>query len=119
MRPGPRRTKKLIVAFHFCRSESSSAGARWKCDACRTQGLERRRRCGFLPEAERGEARLVWVHGTVGVQECPVSYVRPESLELVERFAVWKASGSGGWAEMNARVADAFQMLEEEVRNGE
>ena len=49
-----RPTKKLIVAFHFLRGD----GARWECDACRRQGLEARRRCGFLPEERRGAKRI-------------------------------------------------------------
>jgi hypothetical protein len=38
------------------------------------------------------------------------------SAELVERFFVWKASGAGGWSELSARHADAFQVLEDEWR---
>lgn len=115
MRTERGRTKKLIVAFHFLRKDQ----ARWKCDACRQQGLERRRRCGFLPKSERGEARLVWVQGQMGVDECPKSLVSPESVEFVERFLVWKASGGGGWGELMARESDGFQLLEEEWRAGE
>jgi hypothetical protein len=66
---------------------------------------------------QRGEAKLVWVHGRTGVDECPKSLVTAESMELVERFFVWKASGAGGWSELTAREADAFQVLEEEWRS--
>ncbi len=112
MRAERGRAKKLIVAFHFLRTDQ----ARWKCDACREQGLDVKRRCGFLPEERRGEARLVWVKGRTGVQECPKSFGTPASAELVERFFVWKASGAGGWSALSARQADAFQVLEEEWR---
>ena len=107
-----RRTKKLIVAFHFVRTDQ----ARWKCDACRQQGLDVKRRCGFLAEELRGASRLVWVKGRAGVQECPKSFVTAASVELVEQFFVWKASGAGGWGELTARQADAFEALEVEWR---
>jgi hypothetical protein len=104
------RTKKLTVAFHFFRAEHAA----WNCDACRKQGLERRRRCGFLPEAERGPARLVWARGRVGTDECPRSAVTPESLALLEAYFAWKAWGVR--RELSAREADAFGALEEEWR---
>ena len=107
------RKKKLTVAFHFLRAEQ----ARWKCEDCRKQGLERRRRCGFLPESERGERKLVWAHGRAGVDECPKSLVTPASAEMVEKYFVWKASGAMAWAELTAREADAFQMFDEEWRS--
>lgn len=119
MRAERRRTKKLIVAFHFLRSDQS----RWKCEECRKQGLDARRRCGFLPEDRRGPRKLVWIRNKTGTEECPKSLMTPASAELVERFWVWKACGSGGWTELTACEADAFQALEEECRaeiaNGE
>jgi len=80
------------------------------------QGLEQRRRCGFLPEGKRGPARLVWVQGKTGTDECPKSLTTAASAELVERFFVWKASGAGSWDKLSAREADAFVVLEEEWR---
>lgn len=112
MRAERGRAKKLIVAFHFFRTEQAG----WKCDACRKQGLEKRRRCGFLPEAERGPARLVWVRGRAASEECPKSLVTPETLALLESHVAWKASGGSGWRELGAREADAFLALEEEWR---
>lgn len=101
--------KKLIVAFHFLRGDQAG----WRCDACRRQGLERRRRCGFLAEGERGPARLVWARGRAAAEECPKSLVTPESVELVERFFASRLVGGG---EMTAREADAFVILEQEWR---
>ncbi len=60
---------------------------------------------------------MIWVHGRTGVDECPKSFVTAASVELVEKFLAWKASGAGGWGELSARCADAFQVLEEEWRN--
>jgi hypothetical protein len=98
-----------MVAFHFLRGE----GSRWKCDACRKQGLEKRRRCGFLPQEQRGPKRIVWARGRAAAEECPKSLVTAASIELVERYfasKVWR------WSDPTARDADAFMLLEEELR---
>ena len=102
-------TKKLIVAFHFLRGD----GSRWECDACRKQGLEVRRRCGFLPEEQRGARRIVWARGAASTEECPKSLMTAESIELLERFL---AARAWGWRDPTAREADAFLALEQELR---
>ena len=78
--------------------------------------MERRRRCGFLPEAERGGARVVWARGSAATDECPKSAVTAESLELLEKWAVWKLSGAAGLGDVRAREAEGFLVLEEESR---
>ena len=112
MRTERGRAKKLIVAFHFLRGD----GSRWKCDACQKQGLEARRRCGFLPEALREAKRIVWARGRVMAEECPKSLVSAESIELLEKCFARKAFGSSGWPDPTAREADAFLALEAELR---
>lgn len=109
MRAERRSTKKLIVAFHFLRGD----GARWACDACRKQGLEARRRCGFLPEDRRSAKRVVWARGTASTEECPKSLITAESVALLERFVaakIWE------WKDPTACEADAFVVLEHELR---
>lgn len=111
MRVERERKKKLIVAFHFLRAERANAG--WRCEQCRRQGLEARRRCGFLPDEARGTARVVWARGRVATEECPTSWVTPASVEFVEKFFAWKAMGA---RELTAREAEAFIVLEQELR---
>lgn len=101
-----------MVAFHFYRT--SQAG--WKCDQCRRQGLDVRRRCGFLAAEKRGPKKLVWVRGRVSSEECPKSLVTPASVELLEKFFGWKFAGGGSLLEMPAKEADAFLILEGEWR---
>ena len=84
MRAQRDRKKKLIVAFHF--QFANRAG--WDCDACRKNGLETRRRCGFLPSEARGEPRLVWIRKRAQTDECPRSMVTGESQSLLEEFFV-------------------------------
>ena len=101
-----------MVAFHFL--NGSQAG--WTCEQCRRQGLEATRRCGWLPEEQRGARRPVWVRGRASAEECPTSLVTPQSIEWVERFFVWKLLGNGSVTELPAKVADALLMLEKEWR---
>ena len=112
MRTIGRRTKKLVVAFHF--QFSNQAG--WKCDACRKSGLESKRRCGWL---KGGDAVIsgapVWARGRTAVSTCPKSYVTPESLGLLEQFYAWKLFGNTDPNTLPARTVDAFFVLEKEL----
>jgi len=58
----------------------------------------------------------VWARGGVATEECPTSLVTAESLELLEKYFVWKVSRGSGLLEMRAREADAFFTLEEELK---
>jgi hypothetical protein len=106
------RKKKLIVAFHF----HSASQAGWKCEQCRRQGLEEKRRCGWLPEERRGPSRVVWVRARVSAEECPTSLVTPQSLEWLEKFHVWKFAGGRELDRLPAKDVDAFVTLEKEWR---
>ncbi len=87
-----RRKKKLVVAFHF----QSGNEAAWRCDECRRQGLESRRRCGWLREEQRGPKRIVWARGRVAAEECPKSLVTAQSLEWIEKFLHVRKFAGGG-----------------------
>src|SRR5580692_95289 len=93
MRVERERKKKLIIAIHFLRAERAGVNqaAGWKCEQCRRQGLEARRRCGFLPEAKREAVRVVWAKGRVATEECPTSFITPVSVELVEKYFAYVA----------------------------
>lgn len=115
--------KKLIVAFHFQLASAQLADrAGWDCDSCRRNGLERKRRCGFLPEEERGEPRIVWGRKRVSSQECPKSYVTGESMALLEEFFVGRRLGIADSLDSEARKVDAFvilrDLMEREERDG-
>ena len=84
---------------------------------CRKQGLETKRRCGFLPEEQRGPRRTVWVRGRVGIEECPKSAVTAKSLEWLEKFFAWKFAGGAGVTDLPAKDADAILTLEAEWRS--
>lgn len=108
-----RRKKKLKVAFQF--QFSNQAG--WRCDQCRAQGLEIKRRCGWKPGTQEGPRRVVWARGRAATEECPKSYIRPESLAWIEWWRAWRSLGMGGdTGEMEARRVDALMLLEEEAR---
>lgn len=115
MRSDGDRKKKLIVAFHF--QFANRAG--WDCDACRKNGLEVKRRCGFLPAEGRGEPRLVWARKRARAEECPKSLITGESLALLEEFFVRRRLGMVDGMETPARKVDAFLILREEMEREE
>ena len=79
---------------------------------CRRSGQEKKRRCGFLPEEERGAERVVWARGSAAATECPTSYITPASWEALERFSAWKTLGGVEPDAMPAKFADALMLLE-------
>jgi len=89
--------------------------AAWKCDDCRKSGLERKRRCGWLPAAE-GPETVVWGRKNVALTTCPRSTIREESLAWLEEFQVWKLFGGDVALNWPARTAEAFTILEGEWR---
>ena len=115
MRPERERKKKLIVAFHF--QFSNRAG--WDCESCRRNGLEARRRCGFLPFEHRGETRIVWGRKQTHCEECPKSFISGESLALVEEFFVRRRLGIEDSLELEARKVEAFLILRDEMEREE
>jgi len=106
------RTKKLIVAFHF--ELAHQAG--WKCGDCRKNGLESKRRCGWLPEIQEDAPKIVWARGSVFLDTCPKSFVTADSTSHIRAFAAWKLLGGSDRAGLTARTADAFCVLENELR---
>ena len=109
------RKKKLIVAFHF--QFANRAG--WDCDACRKNGLEKKRRCGFLSAEERGEPKVVWIRKRAIAEECPKTLMTGESLALLEEFFVRRRLGIADGMEMPARKTDAFLILRDEMEREE
>jgi hypothetical protein len=112
------RAKKLIVAFHFHRSRQAG----WKCDACRKNGLDRKRRCGFLKPEQRGPVVAVWTGGGVGVTECPKPIITSFSLMCLEGFFAVRltgggaATGGGTWSAAWGKVIDAWHVLDGELQ---
>jgi hypothetical protein len=112
MRADRRRTKKLTVAFHFLFANQAA----WRCDKCRSQGLDRKRRCGWREAETAGDsgALVVWARKGVAVSACPKSVITGDSLALLEEFQARRAFGDfSSVGDMPARSVDAFQMLEQ------
>jgi hypothetical protein len=106
-----RRTKKLIVAFHF-HLFSNQAG--WGCDQCRGAGLEIKRRCGWLRRAQGAGERVVWARKHASTTSCPKSFVTAQSMAWVEEFVVRRRLGQKRPEELGAKEAEAFLILEAE-----
>jgi len=63
----------------------------------------------------RGDERPVWARGNVVLTECPQSFIRPESLTLIEEHHVWSMGGRGNLREYPAKSVEAFTVLESEL----
>lgn len=61
-------------------------------------------------------ARVVWARRSVAIESCPVSYVSPESLILIQEFEAWKLFGCNDVFSLPARTVEAFYVLEKELR---
>ncbi len=57
--------------------------------------------------------RLVWNRGGVALGTCPRSYITAESEALVEEFGARRQLGGYRVAELSARQAEAFLLLEQ------
>ena len=104
-----RRTKKLTVAFHF----QFANQAAWRCDDCRSQGLDQKRRCAWRGATE-DKPRTVWARNGIAVSACPKSVTTGESLAFLEEYQFRRAFGD--FADINslpARSVDAFWLLEQ------
>jgi hypothetical protein len=108
------RKKKLIVAFHFQAATVERGGRTgWDCENCRRNGLERKRRCGFLPAELRGEPRIVWGRRQMRIEECPKSFITAESLAAIEEYFVTRQLGIPDSLDTEARKVDAFLLLKD------
>jgi len=105
------RTKKLIVAFHFLRSNPAG----WKCDTCRRSGWEIKRRCGWVAAARQTPPHIVWARGPIETDECPTSLITAQSIGWIEEYYVWKRLNPVVQLELDARQVQAFLILEEQL----
>ena len=79
--------------------------------------MEDVRRCGWLPESAAAPQKCVWARGEVGITSCPTSYISVQSLSFLEEFHVWKLFGCADVYKIPARLAEAFFVLEGELRS--
>ena len=81
------------------------------------------RRCGWLPVANQTQsdpARIVWAKGPAATEECPTSYIHPQSIAWLERFFAWKI-GKGELCDVAAKDVDALLLIQKEwqgLQNG-
>ena len=59
----------------------------------------------------------VWVRKRIAISTCPKSYISAESYVLVEEFFVRRRLGGIRAAELSARQAEAFVILEHELES--
>ncbi|HXE64157.1 MAG TPA: hypothetical protein VN519_11490 [Bryobacteraceae bacterium] len=78
-----------------------------------------KRRCGFLPAAERGSPGVVWARKHAQAEECPKSFVTGESLALIEEFFIRHRLNLELSPDIEARKVDAFLILRDEMEREE
>lgn len=59
---------------------------------------------------------IIWARGKVSAPRCPVSYITPESMALLEEYHVWKLFGRTDYEGLPARSVEAMFILESELR---
>ena len=82
---------------------------------CRSQGLELRRRCGWVREFAEQPEKVIWARRNARVPECPKSYITADSLAWIEEYQAGRVFGFGDVSELPARTVDAFCVLELEI----
>jgi hypothetical protein len=58
----------------------------------------------------------VWVRRNAVAFRCPKSIIGADSVSLMDQFRIWKLCGSPDLREYPARTAEAFLILENEIR---
>lgn len=111
MRTNGARKKKLIVAFQF----RTANRAAWKCDTCRAQRLDIKRRCAWLKEDLLPPERVVWAGRSIHTTQCPKSLITSDSIDWMERHYLGRMFGFADLFSMPARTVEAFLLIETEL----
>jgi hypothetical protein len=74
-----------------------------------------RRRCGWMPSALATPERVVWARDRTSTTECPRSYITAQSWAWIEEFYVWRRLSSRSLDGLEAKKAEAFLLLENEL----
>jgi hypothetical protein len=61
-------------------------------------------------------AAVVWARGKASTPSCPISYIAPESIALLEEYHAWKLFGTTDFNRLPARLVQAIIVLENELR---
>lgn len=100
----------MIAAFHF--HQRSPDG--WDCGKCRSQGLDRGRKCGWQGFGTNSEG-IVWAGGNAATTRCPKSEIRGESIAWLEMFAAIEWLGMDVLAHLESRDGEAMTVLAQEA----
>jgi len=80
---------------------------------CRQSGMVKTRNCAWLGESQP-DSKIVWARAGVVTKQCPKSLVTAGSLRFLDIYRSWKALGPGFSASLDAKSADAIELLEQE-----
>lgn len=68
-----------------------------------------------MPAALETAPHVVWTRRHVATDVCPKSFITAQSLGWIEEFLVWKRLGLSVSFDLEARQAEAFIILEEQL----
>lgn len=68
-----------------------------------------------MPAAQHTPPHVVWARGPIAIDECPTSLITAQSIGWVEEFIVWKRLRPALPFDLNARQAEAFLILDDQL----
>ena len=72
----------------------------------------------ILQEHKKEMRQTVWPLGDLSLYECPISYITPETYQLIDMVVLCKDSGvlinEGGWSNQPNKFVEAYLIYKEE-----
>lgn len=58
----------------------------------------------------------MWARGRVVTKQCPKSLITAQSLHYLKLYRLWRSWGKGCLLQLDAKSAEAIELLEEESK---
>jgi hypothetical protein len=70
------------------------------------------RNCAWLGESQP-DSKIIWARAGIVAKQCPKSVVTAGSLRYLDIYRNWKVLGPGCSGSLDAKSADAIELLEQ------
>jgi hypothetical protein len=71
------------------------------------------RNCAWVEDCQP-DSRIVWARAGIVTKQCPKSLVTTQTLRYLDIYRSWKTLGAGFSGSLDAKSADAIELLEQE-----